>query len=93
MAKCIIKSQEELSGGISIYSVVFEADDGYQENQKYQCTEAQLKDALTHFNDTHLETKAQAIVTNSLDNEEVVLTVKSSQDAQDSLKIILDNAE
>lgn len=93
MAKCIIKSQEELSGGISIYSVVFEADDGYQESQKYQCTEAQLKDALTHFNDTHLETKAQAIVTNSLDNEEVVLTVKSSQDAQDSLKIILDNAE
>lgn len=93
MAKCIIKSQEELSGGISIYSAVFEADDGYQENQKYQCTEAQLKDALTHFNDTHLETKAQAIVTNSLDNEEVVLTVKSSQDAQDSLKIILDNAE
>ena len=87
MPKCFIKSELEFSNGLSQYRVLFEADDGYQEEQVYQCTEVELKDALTHFNDEHLAS-VKAKLELSTPEEPRVLTVKSSKQAVDNLKKI-----
>lgn len=87
MPKCFIHSEVVSSNGLSQYKVTFEADDGYQEQQIYQCTEDQLKDALTHFNDSHLAIKvAEKEVSEIVEPE--VITVKSSKEALANLKKI-----
>jgi hypothetical protein len=88
MPKCFIKSELELSNGLSQYRVLFEADDGYQEEQVYQCTEVALKDALTHFNDEHLSSMKASLEFVNQDEEPRVLTVKSSKQAVDNLKAV-----
>lgn len=88
MPKCFIKSELELTNEKSSYDVVFEADDGYQEVQKYVCTEAQLKEALTHFNDSHLASLIDSTATAQALAEERILTVKSSKEAVAALKSV-----
>lgn len=87
MPKCFINSELELANGASQYKVTFEADDGYQEQQVYQCTEAELKEALTHFNDSHLATKAAEKEVSTVVAPEVI-TVKPSKEAVANLKKI-----
>ena len=88
MPKCFIKSELELTNGTSSYDVVFEADDGYQEEQKYVCTEEELKEALTHFNDSHLASLVEDTVQVQALAEERVLTVKTSKESTNFLKQI-----
>ena len=88
MPKCFIKSELELTNGTSSYDVLFEADDGYQEEQKYVCTEAALKEALTHFNDSHLASLVEDTVQAQALAEERVLTVKTSKESTNFLKQI-----
>lgn len=87
MPKCFIKSELELNNGLSQYRVLFEADDGYQEEQVYQCTEVELKEALTHFNDEHLASMKASLEALTVD-EPRVITVKSSKQAVDNLKAV-----
>lgn len=87
MPKCFIKSQVELPEGLSAYHVVFEADDGHQEEQQYQCTEDELKDALTHFNEERIKSVHKSFVISSPTDDRVI-TVKASKEISDLLKEI-----
>jgi glyoxylate utilization-related uncharacterized protein len=89
MPKCYIQKEEALESGISKYHVTFEADDGYQEPQVYQCTEENLKKALNHFNDTHLAKKVEE-KSLSLAIEEQVIELNPSKEAIANLKKIAD---
>lgn len=66
------------------YSVTFEADDGYTEEQVYQCSEKELEQATTHFNDSHLEQVAKSVLGKL--EEPRVLTFKTSATAKEILK-------
>lgn len=81
MPKCFIHSEVVSSNGLSQYKVTFEADDGYQEQQIYQCTEDQLKDALTHFNDSVLK----SVTADASVEEPRIITVAPSKDAQEAM--------
>lgn len=85
MPKCFIRSEYELQSGKKNYKVLFEADDGHVEAQEYQCSEDELKEALTHFNDTHLASLVPATKVLSLE-EQKIITVKSSKQAIKNLK-------
>ena len=89
MPKCYIQKEETLENGTSKYHVTFEADDGYQEQQVYQCTEVDLKKALNHFNDTHLAKKVEE-ESLSLAMEEQVIELNPSKEAVANLKKIKD---
>lgn len=103
MAKCIITSQtplfytdEERKGDrvldedgreVDEFEVILEADDGYQEPQKYQLAKEALTDLVTHFNDEHFASLRRE-VTKNLSQVEApekapeVLTVKASTQAK-----------
>ena len=76
------------------FDVILEADDGYQESQTYQCSEEELKDAVAHFNNSHMESllgslQAVAPVAQPESVEEPrVLTVKASKEAASNFKVV-----
>ena len=80
MPTCTIIKETPVTGNKSRFEVIFEADDGYKEQQVYQCTETELKEALAHFNDSHLVVeKAEA-------GAPRVITVKASKEAEAAIK-------
>lgn len=81
MPKCTVLKETTVKGNVSRFEVVFEADDGYQEPHVYQCTEADLKDALSHFNDSHL------VADTVIEEAPRVITVKASKEAAAALKL------
>lgn len=81
MPRCIVISETPVTATKNLYEVVFEADDGYQEQQKYQCTETELKTALTHFNDSVLK----SVTADASVEEPRIITVAPSKDAQEAM--------
>lgn len=79
MPKCTILKETPVQGNVSRYEVILEADDGYTEQQVYQCSEAKLKEAIVHFNESHL-------AVDTVDGDEPrVITIKTSKHAALSL--------
>jgi len=81
MPTCTVLKESVVAGNVSRFEVIFEADDGYKEQQSYQCTEADLKDALSHFNDSHL------VADTVIEEAPRVITVKASKEAAAALKL------
>jgi len=87
MPKCTVLKEKTVTGNISRFEVIFEADDGYQEPHVYQCTETELKEALTHFNDSHL------VIEEVVEEGTRVISVKASSKAAAALKSLTKEGE